>query len=277
MSRELSARYLMTLTKLAGVPRPTWANLESGAANPTVSVLRRAAAYLSQANLKLGQSPKWTYPLVRDLAADGIPVTVTCRVLKVSTQAFYAWCANPVSGRDLVDAYAMNAAFEVHRDDPRFGYRFIAEELAALGAEVHMVARSAEQPAEVKSAIERLQVADHRDRAVDARHFEPQRQVEGRTRAQRQGPGVLPEALEARPQLVGPDSQIREAETPLGVGRRLDRHVRGGLASRDDRAGHCRALRVEDPAADAGLVDRFLRVNTARDDKHAQHHGQRTH
>ena len=74
-----------------------------------------------------------TYPLVRDLAVDGIPVTVTCRVLKFSTQAFYAWCADPVSERDLVDAYAMNAAFEVHRDDPGFGYRFIADELAAAG------------------------------------------------------------------------------------------------------------------------------------------------
>ena len=77
-----------------------------------------------------------TYPLVRDLAVDGIPVTVTCRVLKFSTQAFYAWCADPVSERDLVDAYAMNAAFEVHRDDPGFGYRFIADELAAAGHEI---------------------------------------------------------------------------------------------------------------------------------------------
>jgi len=30
------------------------------------------------------------YPLVRDLAADGIPVAVTCRVLGFTTQAFYA-------------------------------------------------------------------------------------------------------------------------------------------------------------------------------------------
>ena len=29
-----------------------------------------------------------TYPLVLDLAADGIPVAVTCRVLGFSTQAF---------------------------------------------------------------------------------------------------------------------------------------------------------------------------------------------
>jgi putative transposase len=73
------------------------------------------------------------YPLVRELAADGIPVTVTCRVLGFSTQAFYAWKADPVSERDLVDAYATNAAFEVHRDDPGFGYRFIADELADVG------------------------------------------------------------------------------------------------------------------------------------------------
>jgi len=31
------------------------------------------------------------YPLVLDLAADGVPVTVTCRVLGFSTQAFYRW------------------------------------------------------------------------------------------------------------------------------------------------------------------------------------------
>ena len=77
-----------------------------------------------------------TYPLVRDLAADGIPVTVTCRVLKFSPQAFYAWCANPVSERDLVDAYATNAAYAVARNDPGFGYRFIADELTAAGHEL---------------------------------------------------------------------------------------------------------------------------------------------
>lgn len=44
------------------------------------------------------------YPLVRDLAADRIPVAVTCRVLGFSPQAFYAWQAAPVSRRDLDDA-----------------------------------------------------------------------------------------------------------------------------------------------------------------------------
>ena len=77
-----------------------------------------------------------TYPLVLDLAADGIPVAVTCGLLGFSRQAFYSWRARPVSERDLVDAYATNAAHEVHRDDPGFGYRFIADELADAGHEV---------------------------------------------------------------------------------------------------------------------------------------------
>ena len=77
-----------------------------------------------------------SYPLVRDLAADGIPVAVTCRVLGFSRQAFYAWAAAPVSEHDLIDAYATNAAFEVHADDPGFGYRFIADELADAGHDV---------------------------------------------------------------------------------------------------------------------------------------------
>jgi putative transposase len=74
-----------------------------------------------------------TYPLVLDLAADGIPVTVTCRVLGFSTQAFNKWRRNPVSQRDWDDAHLINAAMDIHSDDPAFGYRFIADELAEAG------------------------------------------------------------------------------------------------------------------------------------------------
>jgi putative transposase len=45
------------------------------------------------------------YPLVRELAAEKIPVAVTCRVLGFTTQAFYKWQANPVSQRDWDDAH----------------------------------------------------------------------------------------------------------------------------------------------------------------------------
>jgi putative transposase len=73
------------------------------------------------------------YPLVQDLAADKIPVAVTCRVLGFSKQAFYKWQANPVTPRDWDDAHLINAAIDVHHDDPGFGYRFITDELVGQG------------------------------------------------------------------------------------------------------------------------------------------------
>jgi putative transposase len=73
------------------------------------------------------------YPLVLDLAADHIPVAVTCRVLGFSKQAFYQWKSKPVSARDYDDAHLVNAAIDVHHDDPEFGYRFITDELTAQG------------------------------------------------------------------------------------------------------------------------------------------------
>lgn len=73
------------------------------------------------------------FPLVSDLAAEGIPVTTTCGVLGFSTQAFYKWRAEPVSDRDWADAHTINAIIDAHADDPEFGYRFIADELEAVG------------------------------------------------------------------------------------------------------------------------------------------------
>ena len=73
------------------------------------------------------------FPLVRDLAADGVPVAVTCEVLGFSRQAFYKWHANPVWDRDWGDAHLMNALVDAHADDPEFGYRFLADELERAG------------------------------------------------------------------------------------------------------------------------------------------------
>ncbi len=77
-----------------------------------------------------------TFPLVRDLAAEGVPVRLACGVLGFSPQAFYQWRSRPCSDRDLEDAYLTNAIVDVHADDPEFGYRFIADELAAAGHDV---------------------------------------------------------------------------------------------------------------------------------------------
>ncbi|MCX4626603.1 IS3 family transposase [Streptomyces sp. NBC_01443] len=92
-------------------------------------VLRRAAAYLSQAHL-----PKRIYPLVKELAVDGVPVTVTCRVLKLARQPYYRWLDRPVADAVLEEAYRANALFDAHREDPEFGYRFLADEARDAGA-----------------------------------------------------------------------------------------------------------------------------------------------
>ena len=46
------------LARIAGVPRATWTNLESGAANPTVAVLRRAANALQVSVEELLSAPR---------------------------------------------------------------------------------------------------------------------------------------------------------------------------------------------------------------------------
>ncbi|WP_157233510.1 IS3 family transposase [Kibdelosporangium phytohabitans] len=92
-------------------------------------VLRRATAYLSQANL-----PKRLYPLVNELAADGIPVAVTCRVLNIARQPYYRWRSRPVTGTEFERALRANALFDAHRDDPEFGYRLLADEARDAGS-----------------------------------------------------------------------------------------------------------------------------------------------
>ena len=81
------------------------------------------------------------YPLVRELAVDGVPVTVTCRVLKIARQPYYRWLNEPVTAAELAEAYRANALFDAHRDDPEFGYRFLVDEAADAGEP--MAARTA--------------------------------------------------------------------------------------------------------------------------------------
>ena len=76
------------------------------------------------------------FPLVRDLAAEGFPVRLTCGVLGFSAQGFYKWQADPVSRRDYDDAHLVNVIRDVQEDDPEFGYRFISDELERAGHKV---------------------------------------------------------------------------------------------------------------------------------------------
>lgn len=76
-----------------------------------------------------------------ELAASGIPVAVTCRVLMLARSPYYRWLADPVTDAELARAYRADALREAHRDDPQFGHRFLADE--ARGAGEPMATRTA--------------------------------------------------------------------------------------------------------------------------------------
>ena len=71
-----------------------------------------------------------------ELAAAGIPVAVTCRVLKLHRQHYYAWLVDPVTDAEWTLAHRANAIFDAHRDDPEFGYRFLLDEARNAGQEM---------------------------------------------------------------------------------------------------------------------------------------------
>ena len=68
-----------------------------------------------------------------ELAGDGVPAAVSLRVLKLSRQPYYRWRKQQVTEPELVEAYRANALFDAHRDDPEFGYRFLAGEAESVG------------------------------------------------------------------------------------------------------------------------------------------------
>ena len=76
------------------------------------------------------------FPVVTDLANDGIPVTVSCQVLKLCRQQYSRWLAAPLTDADLDEAYLAKVVFDAHRDDPEFGYRFLVDEVRHAGHDV---------------------------------------------------------------------------------------------------------------------------------------------
>ena len=71
--REARSQTQQQLARLSGVPRPTVANLESGSANPTLSVLVRVAAALGVSIEELIGPPRSS---VRFFPAASVPVEV---------------------------------------------------------------------------------------------------------------------------------------------------------------------------------------------------------
>ncbi|WCD93075.1 transposase [Microbacterium sp. nov. GSS16] len=78
-------------------------------------------------------APKMTNPLVAELAEAGIPVTVSCRVLKLARQPYCRWRNAAVRDADVLRAYRINALHDAHHDDPTFGYRYLADEARRAG------------------------------------------------------------------------------------------------------------------------------------------------
>ena len=76
--REARGLTQQQIARVAGVPRPTWANLESGAANPTLAVLIKVAAALQVSLEELISPPRTTSKFY---AAASLPVRQRGRVL----------------------------------------------------------------------------------------------------------------------------------------------------------------------------------------------------
>lgn len=56
--REAHGLSQQRMSELSGIPRPTWASLESGASNPTIAVLSKAAAALQVSIEELVGAPR---------------------------------------------------------------------------------------------------------------------------------------------------------------------------------------------------------------------------
>ncbi len=89
-----------------------------------------------------------------ELAADGNPVAVACRVLNIARQVYYRWLADPVTDAELEQAYRANALHVAHCDDPEFGYRYLHEEAAEAGEA--MAARTAWRICHGQRLVERV-------------------------------------------------------------------------------------------------------------------------
>jgi len=71
-----------------------------------------------------------TFRLVRDLAAEGVPAAVACRVLHVSESGYHAAKSRPPSRRETADKALTATLHEIHRDSRgTYGVRRVHAEL----------------------------------------------------------------------------------------------------------------------------------------------------
>jgi len=61
------------------------------------------------------------FPLMRELAREGIPVTLSCRVLDFSRQGHCAWRVDPVLQREWRDERMINEIRAIRKVNPALG------------------------------------------------------------------------------------------------------------------------------------------------------------
>lgn len=85
------------------------------------------------------------FPVVRELADDGIPVATACRVLKVSTSGYYDWRDRPASPRSCLDTELLETIRQVHAASyGTYGARRVHAELR-LGQDIRIDRKRAER------------------------------------------------------------------------------------------------------------------------------------
>lgn len=107
--------------------------MTSSSSEPAFRAGKRSPALPDSLSFAGEPAGKRLYPLVRELAADGIPVAVLLRVLKLSSATFHRWLRRRLAGGELVQAYRANALFDAHADDPGDGHHFLCDEAAQAG------------------------------------------------------------------------------------------------------------------------------------------------
>src|SRR5690606_11614600 len=75
-------------------------------------------------------APKMSFRLVQELAAEGIPIAVACRVLKVSESGYHAWRSRPPSVRAIAHAELTAVIRDIHETARgTYGIRRVRAEL----------------------------------------------------------------------------------------------------------------------------------------------------
>ena len=120
--------------------------------------------------------------------------------------------------------------------------------------------------------FEHRRLAGDGDVGLEPAHRQNDRQLERRTRCQRQRPAHILEARELDRDGVRTDAEVGEPEAALLIGDDTADDVGVRVSGLDERAGDRGAARVGDAAADAGVIHRLLRERLKRDEWHGERH-----